>query len=106
MHRVPEMRAHLLVWSGQMMNRRKALLLLTGSACALACGCTKSVMGATSGAYLSVDPDLCVGCRKCIAVCNYDAITLISNKAVIDPTKCNYKQCGKCFQICPKDAIF
>jgi Fe-S-cluster-containing hydrogenase component 2 len=37
-------------------------------------------------------------------VCNADAITIISNKAVIDPTNCN--QCWKCLDACPYDAIY
>jgi heterodisulfide reductase subunit A-like polyferredoxin len=100
---MPEMRLHLFVQGGALMDRRNALILIGSAACSLACGCMPT--HPSQGAFLSVDPDLCVGCRKCIAVCNYDAITFISNKAVIDPSKCNPKQCGKCFQICPKDAI-
>ena len=69
--------------------------------------CVKSTQGPlnpTQGAYLSVDPDLCSGCRKCVNVCNADAITIIGNKAVIDLTKCI--QCFKCLDACPYDAIY
>jgi ferredoxin len=69
--------------------------------------CVNSVqapLGPTKGAFLSVDPALCSGCRKCVAACNADAITILSGKAVIDPTKCI--QCFKCLDACPYDAIY
>jgi NAD-dependent dihydropyrimidine dehydrogenase PreA subunit len=58
----------------------------------------------TKGAFLSVDQNQCSGCGKCVLVCNADAITIIANKAVIDPTKCI--QCYKCLDACPYDAIY
>lgn len=57
----------------------------------------------TQGAFLEVESTLCLGCGKCVAVCKYDAITVIGNKAVIDPEKC--QQCFKCVKVCPYDAI-
>lgn len=66
--------------------------------------CVNSLEAPTKGASLSVDPSLCSGCRKCIAVCNADAITIIGNKAVIDLTKCI--KCFKCLDACPTDAIY
>ena len=59
--------------------------------------------GPSPGAYLRVNEDQCVGCRKCIVVCDADAITIVSNKAVIDPSKCI--ECFKCVDACPYDAI-
>ncbi len=59
--------------------------------------------GPSPGAFLSVSRDRCVGCRKCVEVCDSDAITIISNKAVIDPSKCI--ECLKCIDACPYDAI-
>lgn len=55
------------------------------------------------GAFLSADSERCIGCRKCVVVCNSDAIIIISNKAVIDVSKC--VQCFKCIDACPVDAI-
>ena len=36
-------------------------------------------------------------------VCPFDAITLESNLAYIDPNKC--KSCRKCVEVCPQDTI-
>ena len=59
--------------------------------------------GPTAGACLSVSQHRCVGCGECVKVCDADAITIISNKAVIDPSKCI--ECGQCIDACPYDAI-
>lgn len=47
----------------------------------------------------------CRGClaHKCQAACNFDAIKIIEQRAVIDPGKC--KECGKCATACPYNAI-
>lgn len=60
-------------------------------------------LGPTDGSYLRVDAGRCTGCRSCVSVCESDAIIIIDNKAVIDPTKCI--ECGKCVYVCPTDAI-
>lgn len=60
-------------------------------------------LGPSEGAFLSVRPEQCYGCKRCVAVCNADAIVMISNKAVIDPSKCI--KCMKCIDTCPQDAI-
>src|SRR5665811_996866 len=36
----------------------------------------------------------CIGCGKCVKVCNFDAITIENNLAYIDATKCTF--CRKC----------
>ena len=41
--------------------------------------------------------------RKCQQACNFHAITIEKNKAVIDTQIC--KECGKCAQACPYNAI-
>jgi ferredoxin len=78
-----------------------AVFLTALSACV---NSVQSTLSPTKGAFLSVDPGLCSGCRKCAAVCNADAVTILSGKAVIDPTKCI--QCFKCLDVCPYDAIY
>ncbi len=45
----------------------------------------------------------CIGCKMCVKVCQYDAITVTSNVAHIDPEKCT--GCGACVEKCPKHCI-
>ncbi len=68
---------------------------------------------------VSVLPAACEGCpigrftvttncqkcmaKKCLAACNFGAITVTGNGAYIDQTKC--KECGKCAAACPYHAI-
>jgi len=51
----------------------------------------------------TVDSRKCIGCRQCVAVCQYDAIEIIGGKAVIDPEKCHGN--GDCARVCPTRAI-
>lgn len=44
----------------------------------------------------------CVG-KRCQSACNFDAITMLRDRAYIDPNLC--KECGKCSQACPYNAI-
>ena len=45
----------------------------------------------------------CIGCGKCEKECAFGAITVDSNLAYIDFTKC--RLCRKCEKVCPKHAI-
>ena len=45
----------------------------------------------------------CIGCMKCVKVCEYDAVTVNNNLAVIDFDKC--VGCGKCEEVCPQNCI-
>lgn len=45
----------------------------------------------------------CIGCRRCVKVCEADAIAVQDNLAVIDRAKCT--ACGKCVAVCPADCI-
>ncbi len=45
----------------------------------------------------------CIGCGKCQKECNFEAITIDSNLAYIDPEKC--RLCRKCEAACPTGAI-
>jgi ferredoxin len=51
------------------------------------------------------DPDKCVGCRQCMKLCQFGAISYSASnkKAVIDKMKCY--GCGICRAACAKDAI-
>jgi len=45
----------------------------------------------------------CIGCGNCTEHCSQMAISLVDNKAVIDPDKCI--GCSECILICPNEAI-
>ena len=45
----------------------------------------------------------CIGCSKCLKVCEFGAITIENNLAHIDSTKC--RLCRKCVAECPTGAI-
>lgn len=45
----------------------------------------------------------CIGCMKCLKVCESDAIKVENNNAFIDPQKCTY--CKKCVDTCPDNCI-
>jgi len=45
----------------------------------------------------------CIGCEKCVEVCQDKAITMIGKLAYIDPEACTL--CGKCINVCPTNAI-
>ncbi len=45
----------------------------------------------------------CIGCGKCAKECKFEAITVASNVAYIDPEKC--RLCRKCEAACPTGAI-
>ncbi len=44
----------------------------------------------------------CVG-KRCQTACNFNAITMLRDRAHIDPSMC--KECGKCTTACPYNAI-
>ena len=52
---------------------------------------------------MSVNEDLCRGCRRCAKECGSGAITYAENKAHIDKNIC--KGCGRCIGACAFDAI-
>ena len=45
----------------------------------------------------------CIGCSKCLKICEYEAITIVNNLAYIDALKC--KLCRKCVTECPTNSI-
>ena len=68
-------------------------------------GPDKAVGGAdrNTGAYMCVDQDLCVGCAACQAECPSGAVSMIEDRASINPGRCT--ACGACRDVCPMAAI-
>ena len=45
----------------------------------------------------------CIGCMKCVKVCEAGAIEVKNYHALVDPHKCT--ACGKCIEVCPRGAL-
>ncbi|MEM3356630.1 MAG: hydrogenase iron-sulfur subunit [Candidatus Bathyarchaeia archaeon] len=63
----------------------------------------KSEYITTSPEKAYVIADLCNGCQVCVPICPVNAITMVNNKARIDPFQC--VGCGACVPVCPQEAI-
>jgi MinD superfamily P-loop ATPase len=50
-----------------------------------------------------VDLGKCTYCRKCSAICRFNAITVVGRKVLIFPELCH--SCGGCMAVCPEGAI-
>ncbi len=50
-----------------------------------------------------VDEEICTACRKCVEVCEYNAIAMLQNKILVFPQLCH--GCGSCKLNCPVHAI-
>lgn len=56
------------------------------------------------GVEIRFNEDKCTGCGLCVQeVCFVDAIALVDGKASRDSQKCRI--CGRCVEICPKNAV-
>lgn len=53
-------------------------------------------------ASINILKDKCVGCKKCVSACPFNAIEIVDKKAVIKPN-CNI--CGSCVSSCKFNAI-
>ncbi|MFP4564478.1 MAG: FAD-binding protein [Spirochaetia bacterium] len=53
--------------------------------------------------YIEVDKGRCDGCGKCLDICNYDAVTIVNGKAVIDQNLC--VMCKACARGCEMEAV-
>ncbi len=81
------------------MIRTLLLSLLVPIILSVFSGCNPS-----ESTFLSTNSTQCKGCVRCVNVCKADAIRMISNKAVIDLSKCT--KCGNCIEICLENAIY
>ncbi len=73
---------------------------------AMRCTVTHQIPVMFRAEYIAcVDPDRCTGCRGCMRLCQFGAISYsaANQKAVIDKTRCY--GCGICRSLCPTDAI-
>lgn len=50
-----------------------------------------------------IDPDKCDGCKKCMQICRFRAITVIGDTVLTFPELCH--SCGGCTAVCPQGAI-
>jgi MinD superfamily P-loop ATPase len=50
-----------------------------------------------------VDEDLCLGCRKCVDFCKFNALAAIVNKLLVFDDICH--SCGGCIMLCPSNAL-
>ena len=51
-----------------------------------------------------IDPELCAGCKLCIEICPYSAITFLDAKGISFVNEALCKGCGACTAICPSKA--
>ncbi|HUW18518.1 MAG TPA: 4Fe-4S binding protein [Sedimentisphaerales bacterium] len=73
---------------------------------AMRCTVTQGIPVMFRAEYVAaVDPDQCSGCRQCMRVCQFGAISYSASnkKTVIDQRRCY--GCGICRSVCPKAAI-
>jgi Fe-S-cluster-containing hydrogenase component 2 len=73
---------------------------------AMRCTVTQGIPVMFRAEYVAgVDPGQCNGCRQCMRVCQFGAISYsaANKKAVIDQRQCY--GCGICRSVCAKDAI-
>jgi len=58
----------------------------------------------SEGAISFIDPDYCVGCKVCVGLCPYNAISFDEEKKVAQVTDVLCKGCGVCASACPTGA--
>ena len=56
-----------------------------------------------SASRVAVDPEVCIGCKKCIREIGCPALSFREGKVAVDPAQCN--GCTLCAQLCPAGAI-
>ena len=69
----------------------------------MGCAARKGKLQQHSDLLPKIKGKRCIGCGDCAGHCAQSAISVINEKAVIDPGKC--VGCGECIIICPNEAI-
>lgn len=78
----------------------RALIKLLPRAAKVTVRCLNAASGRDARAACS---KACIACKRCEKACNFDAIHVNNNCALIDPEKCTL--CGECVKVCPTGAI-
>jgi len=55
----------------------------------------------TSGIVADISPETCCGCRGCLDVCPYGAISYLEDQGICEVNKVLCKGCGGCAATCP-----
>ncbi|NMA54691.1 MAG: glycyl-radical enzyme activating protein [Firmicutes bacterium] len=69
--------------------------------CPLSCWWCHNPEGQTTGRQLMLRPDRCIGCGRCLAVCERGAIAWVDERLVTQ-SKC--QACFRCVEVCPTEA--
>ena len=64
---------------------------------------SRQIIDETKALVAKIDMKKCIGCRRCLDVCCYDAIQALPKKAKIVREQC--AGCTLCTQVCPVAAI-
>ena len=51
-----------------------------------------------------IDPHLCTGCKICLSLCPYSALTFDAEKDIVEVNSALCRGCGTCVAACPSDA--
>ncbi|MDY6881346.1 MAG: DUF362 domain-containing protein [Desulfatiglans sp.] len=69
----------------------------------MGCASRRGKLDQHSGLSPQIKKKKCIACGDCVVHCSQNAISLVDEKAVIDPEKCI--GCAECILICPNGAI-
>ena len=69
----------------------------------MGCASRKGKLAQHSTVSPKVKRKRCIGCEECLPHCSQQAISMVDEKAAIDPETCI--GCGECILICPNEAI-
>ncbi len=90
-------------------NNASSGFIFICSCCDCCCGALhaivqhdKTKLGIPSRYQSLIEPEICIGCETCVDQCQFHAISIKDDKAVVDSNKC--WGCGVCVSICPEEA--